>query len=97
MPETTVENVTVHNTFPNADAQLDEVVDLAPVVIKESKDGYRTTEFWVAIAAALATQFDVTSLPEKVQGYVVGAIAVAYVISRGIAKKGVPAVEVTEA
>lgn len=88
-PET---DVVVNQTF--------ETDDLAPAIngiIKESKSGYKTTEFWVSIAVALLTVLDGIPLPEKFEGVVVGAIGAVYVISRGIAKQGVPAVEVGEA
>lgn len=84
--------VVVNNNFHEG-----ELLDALPVVVKETKEGYKTTEFWIAVVGILATQFDVTSLPPKFQGIVAGAIGIAYILSRGIAKKGIPAVEVKEA
>lgn len=74
--------------------------ELAPAlngIITESKRGYKTTEFWVGIAVALLTVLDGIPLPEKYEGFVVGLIGAVYVISRGIAKAGVPAVEIEKA
>jgi hypothetical protein len=69
---------------------------LAPAinsVISESKAGYKTTEFWVSVVVALLTVLDGIPLPEKFEGGVVTLIAVAYALSRGLAKQGVPAIE----
>ncbi len=69
---------------------------LAPAlnaIVKESKAGYRTTEFWVSVAVSLLTVLDGIPLPEKFEGAILAAIAVAYTLSRGIAKQGVPHVE----
>lgn len=73
-----------------------DTADLAPalnLVVKESKAGYKTTEFWVGVVVALLTVLDGVPLPEKFEGGVVALIAVAYAISRGLAKNGVPHVE----
>lgn len=57
---------------------------------KETKSGVLTSEFWVCIAVMLGTLTDVIPLPERFEGYVVGAIALAYALARGLAKLGVP-------
>lgn len=67
------------------------VVDALPEVIRETKAGYRTSEFWLTIATVLGTLL--AGLPEKYGALVtVGSIA-SYVLSRGIAKKGIPHIE----
>lgn len=66
--------------------------ELAPAinaVIEESKAGWKTTEFWVALVVSLLTVIDTIPLPEKFEGVVVTGIAIAYALSRGLAKKGV--------
>jgi hypothetical protein len=72
--------------------QVDYLIKNAPTVIDESKKGYKTTEFWVSLLASVLVVFDGIPTPETKEGYVVGAIAVAYAVARGIAKAGVPAV-----
>lgn len=74
-------------------AENRELVASVPVIIAESKAGYKTTEFWVGIVLSLLTVLDTVPLPEKFEGLVVGAIGLAYILSRGIAKKGIPVVE----
>lgn len=83
---------------PDDDAHFDtelnrEFVTSVPTIIAESKAGYKTTEFWVGIVLSLLTVLDTVPLPEKFEGLVVGAIGLAYILSRGIAKKGIPVVE----
>lgn len=82
------------STQPTRDEMLKEMVDNAPIVIRETKAGVKTTEFWLAVAASLLTVIDGVPLPEKMEGLVVGAIGVAYILSRGIAKRGVPQVDI---
>ena len=62
-------------------------------VVKESKAGYKTTEFWLTIVASALIALEAIPLPEKYQGIALAAVAVGYVISRGIAKKGVPDIQ----
>lgn len=69
------------------------LIQAIPEVIRESKSGVKTTEFWVAIVLTLLTVIDGIPLPEQYEGLVAGAIGVAYAISRGLAKQGVPHVE----
>lgn len=80
-------NTEVHN-YP---AVEDGIADV-PVIVKEAKAGYKSTEFWIAILGALALQTDTIHLPEKYGGSSVGTIllGVVYILSRGIAKNGVP-------
>lgn len=62
-------------------------------IIRETKSGWKTTEFWVTVAVSLLTVLDGVPLPEKFEGFVVSAVVVAYALSRGLAKQGVPHVE----
>jgi hypothetical protein len=62
-------------------------------VIKESKAGFKTTEFWVAVVVSLLTVLEAYPVPDDLKAVIVGAISVAYAVSRGISKSGVPAIE----
>lgn len=90
-PEDTADGTVVVN---NTEA-LTGVIQAFPEIVKESKAGYKTTEFWLAIVTSLLVVFNGVPLPEKFEGFVVAAIGVAYALSRGLAKQGVPVVEVT--
>lgn len=72
-------------------------VEAAEVVIRESKAGWRTTEFWVTVIASLAVVFNGIPAPESKEGYIAAALAGLYAVSRGLAKKGVPVVETVPA
>lgn len=84
-----------------AEAELpfnpDQVAEVIGGVIKESKAGFKTTEFWLAIVIAGLVVLDGIPLPEKFEGVVVTALGIAYAISRGLAKHGIPSVEVEDA
>jgi hypothetical protein len=75
--------------------QAQDVLEALPMIVSETRKGWKTTEFWVTVAGVLLVVVDGIPLPEKLEGLVAGAIGFAYIISRGIAKKGVPAVEPT--
>lgn len=77
---------------PDVDA-IQSVINTLPDIVKESKAGVKTTEFWLVILTAVLVQMDAIPLPDKYHGWVSGALAVAYVLSRGIAKSGNPVVE----
>ena len=74
----------------NAAPAVTEVVADIPAVIKETKTGYKTTEFWVTLVTAVLAL--VTALPIQDKA-IAGALAAAYALARGFAKQGVPAVE----
>lgn len=76
---------------PNA---VTNVISEVPAVVKETKAGYKTTEFWLTIIGAVATQLGALHLPGK-YGDTIATVALiaSYVLSRGVAKSGVPAVE----
>lgn len=78
-------------TPPDTDA-IEGVIDSLPEVIRESKAGYKTTEFWMTIATVLCSLL--AGLPEKYGAIVTLGAVGSYTLSRGIAKKGIPHIEV---
>lgn len=66
-------------------------------IITESKAGYKTTEFWVTIVVSLFAVVDPASLPDWAQTALLGVAAAAYAVSRGLAKAGIPHVDVPSA
>lgn len=80
------------NVGPQGNA-IEDFVELLPTIVKESKEGYKTTEFWLMIVISLLTVVDGIPLPEKYEAVVVAALGIAYALSRGLAKKGVAVVE----
>lgn len=72
----------------NVDAA--SLIPAVTTIVTEAKAGYKTTEFWVAIVVSLLTLLNGIPLPEKFEGVVVALTGVAYVLSRGLAKSGVP-------
>lgn len=80
---------------PVDDDAIQELVDdltvLGPEIVKEAKAGYKTTEFWVMLAGVLTTQLGALHLPGK-YGDTIATVAMVlgYIISRGLAKLGVP-------
>lgn len=81
----------VIDVTPQDETHVDEVLALLPLLFKEAKEGYKTTEFWLTIAVVVLTWVDAIPLPDKYEGAVAFLAAAAYAISRGLAKKGVPA------
>lgn len=80
-------------TAPVASPQgtaVEDVIAEVPAVIKETKEGYKTTEFWVTLVTAVLAL--VTSLPIQDKA-IAGVLAAAYALARGFAKQGVPHVE----
>lgn len=71
----------------------DALGEAVATVVKESRGGARTTEFWLAIATSLLVVLNGIPMPEQYEGYVVAGLAAVYAISRGLAKKGVPHIE----
>lgn len=71
------------------------VVNELPEVIRETKAGYKTTEFWMTIATVLCSLL--AGLPEKYGAIVTLGAVGSYTLSRGIAKKGIPHIEVPSA
>lgn len=56
----------------------------------ETKPAIFTTELWLGLATALGLNTDVIPLPDKYQGWATAGIVIAYLLSRGLAKKGEP-------
>lgn len=70
-------------------ATTTNVVNEVPAVVKEVKAGYKTTEFWVAIATAILAQVGALHLPGKYGDTIATVSAVGlYILSRGAAKAG---------
>lgn len=69
---------------------VQEIVHDAAPLLKETKTGYKTTEFWAAIAAVVADLGTDISSKNKL---VVSGIAALYALARGLAKSGVPTFE----
>ena len=91
--DTAVVNAPVAEHVTVNQGQVDDLVQSLPAVVKETKAGYKTTEFWIAVAGSALTVLNGIPLPEKYEGVVVAVFGAAYILSRGIAKKGVPAIE----
>lgn len=72
---------------------ITDFISSIPEVVKESKPGIKTTEFWLTIVISLLTLVNGIPLPDKYEGVVVAALGAAYAISRGIAKNGVASIE----
>lgn len=100
MPQSDVEKPAsvVNNNLeiPDTPEEQKELVELAPLVYKETRAGWRTTEFWITVVSALAVVFNGVPLPESKEGYVVALLAGLYAIARGLAKRGTPHVEPLE-
>ncbi len=70
---------------------MEQLLEALPETIQESKPGLKTTEFGLTAVALIATQVGALDLPgEYSQTIATVAIVVAYILSRGIAKAGVP-------
>lgn len=83
------ESVVINQTFNDASRVDDFIADI-PTVIKETKAGYKTTEFWVTVIMSLAAMLEVAPVPDGTGGIAGVALAAIYALSRGIAKKGIP-------
>jgi hypothetical protein len=69
-----------------------DVIQVMPEAVKETKAGYKTTEFWTTIASVLCALL--AGLPEKYSALVLLGATGSYALSRGIAKHGQPHIEV---
>lgn len=69
-----------------------DLIAVVPSVVQEARRGYKTTEFWLAVAGTVLTQLGALHLPGK-YGDTIATIALvgSYILSRGVAKAGVPA------
>lgn len=85
--------VVVNQQFEGTAGEL-EPAELRLSAVKETKPGVKTTEFWATQIVAFLTFLNaVPGIPEKYRGFVVAALEIAYALSRGLAKNGVPHVE----
>lgn len=76
-----------------AGAVISDVEQAVEVVVKESKAGYKTTEFWLTAITSVLVALSALPVPHNAQGYVVGAIVALYALARGLAKLGTPSVQ----
>lgn len=79
----------------NPDTQaIESVIETLPLVVEESKKGYKTTEFWLTLVGLAIVNLNgvILTLPDKYQAIASALIAGFYAVSRGIAKNGVPVV-----
>jgi hypothetical protein len=77
------------NVYP----ETADLIESIPTVVKESKAGHKTTEFWLTVITSVLVVLNGIPLPEKYEGFVVAALGAVYALSRGLAKKGIPVVE----
>lgn len=82
--------------YPEPPQEVEEPEEAA-VVIRESKPGWKTTEFWVAVVTLVAVNLNgvVLTLPDKYQAIATAVVAGLYALARGLAKQGIPDVEPT--
>lgn len=90
-PESAVTPVAPEQDETAIEELIEDMATLGPQVVKETKEGYKTTEFWVMLAGVLTTQLGALHLPGK-YGDTIATVAMilGYIISRGFAKLGVP-------
>ncbi len=81
------------NLTPGEIDQIEDLFSELPVIFKESKAGYKTTEFWLTVLTVILLNVNLIPLPDSWQGIASAALVVVYAISRGLAKKGVPDAE----
>lgn len=72
------------------------VLEALPEVVKESKKGYKTTEFWATVIASVLVLVGPIPVPESKEGGVVALLIGAYTVARGVAKAGSPNVNVAD-
>lgn len=68
------------------------VFDAVVPIVKETKAGYKTTEFWLTIGTAVLVNVQ-PAVPEKWQAILTAALAGLYALARGHAKSGIPEVD----
>lgn len=75
----------------DAAGEVSALVGTGSALVKETKSGYKTTEFWLTIAGAVLAE--VGALPGiggSAKTFVAAGLAAVYSLSRGIAKNGIP-------
>jgi hypothetical protein len=53
------------------------------------KPGYKTTEFYITLAAGIVTAVQAVPTPHNAQGYILLGLAGVYSLARGLAKAGI--------
>jgi hypothetical protein len=71
---------------PDETAGLGNLVEDVPVLIEETRRGWKTSEFWGAIVAVAADVGLDLGSKDKV---LISALAAIYALARGVAKNGV--------
>lgn len=65
------------------------------MLVRETKPGYLTTEFWLLIVANVLINLGAIDVGDaKIKGLITLATIIGYQLSRGLAKSGVPAEQV---
>lgn len=59
----------------------------------ETKPGILTTEFWLTALLLILNNVEALPIPDKYSGWMNVFLPVAYLLSRGLAKQGVPNLE----
>lgn len=72
---------------------VEDIIEALPGAIKETKEGHKTTEFWLTLVGSVLVLLNGIPAPESKEAYIIGALLAVYTASRGLAKKGVPYVE----
>lgn len=93
---TEVTNVFTHpspGTLLPLEDEFRELEAEAPVVVRETKAGYKTTEFYLTITTAFLTAVGALPTPHDAKTYVVAGLVGLYAVARAIAKKGVANVD----
>lgn len=80
---------TVDKLFSGEAVAPGQLLSVGSGVVKEVKAGYKTTEFWGALALIVLTQVGALHIPGKYGDTITTtATASAYIVSRGLAKFG---------
>jgi hypothetical protein len=90
---TDAESVLQQPTVAEAEQAARDVEGLVPVateVVKETKAGYKTTEFYLTILGSLLTAVGAIPTPHDAKGFIVAGLVALYAVSRGLAKNSVP-------
>lgn len=87
-----LENPTINN-FTAVAGDLEPLQAAFPEIVKETKAGWRTTEFWLTLVSAVGVAVGVVPTPHDTKGYALVVLVALYAVARGLAKKGVPSIE----
>lgn len=84
-----VETANVTGLVADASKAYEQIKPLVPTLVSEVKAGYKTTEFWLVVVWEALTQSSAIHLPGTYSKLIAGAAGIiSYVLSRGIAKRG---------